>query len=442
MEGLADEAEYRQAKPKLLKEGFFEGKEYLYSLGQATARSSTELSATLAEEKAQVRAEEGFYEYVAKQVTWPEDFSRQLKSSIFEEFKRVSDIEFAISKCEVLERGFVGGNKSSPFVALKLSKNNLRAKELSYLKLVNKIKDAFLKNDARLDASIFLEICPLEQLDDVIEKLISKLEKTNRNLGHTLRRTKTRIIGRNRIEEITLNSEIFRESNVNELQNMLAEAPSDPSLCFAIGEIFKRLGFSRNADLYFLAGTYWPIPGESRSKCRNSIESKFFKSRLSPELKSNASLSDKRRKAFAETKLKLSPLAKLVIQANGQLPVLESNLDSSRYQKALAHYGASPPDLNRTISTLLIVIEVGFSADSCNLIGRCIEESGHDPVLAEPFYQQAVNLNQEHPYAGANLAASLFNCGEKKLASQVAKEARLNPKLSDWGKNRLTELGL
>ena len=74
-----------------------------------------------------------------------------------------------------------------------------------------------------------------------------------------------------------------------------------------------------------------------------------------------------------------------------------------------------------------------------NYLGRTLEEIG-DKEQAIACFKQAVKINPNHPYAGTNLAFSLFFNGQEKEAIDMKNELLKNLNLNDWCKERLESI--
>ncbi len=125
----------------------------------------------------------------------------------------------------------------------------------------------------------------------------------------------------------------------------------------------------------------------------------------------------------------------------GNLPIKNSPRTSAEFLQGNSAFFSNPPDLNTALELYLKALEKAFSADTCNMIGRCLQLR-EELLLAIPFYRQAVGLDPEHPYAGANLVSCLWEVGEKEQAKNIAQSALKNPNLSDWGRKQISALEL
>lgn len=93
----------------------------------------------------------------------------------------------------------------------------------------------------------------------------------------------------------------------------------------------------------------------------------------------------------------------------------------------------SPGHVGRALSLYATSMSEVLSADSCNMLGRCLMLSG-DLELASYCFRQALWLDGSHAYAGANLAVTLRDLGFTSAAAGIANHLLEDPALGEWAR--------
>jgi tetratricopeptide (TPR) repeat protein len=183
----------------------------------------------------------------------------------------------------------------------------------------------------------------------------------------------------------------------------------------------------------------WRSKRKYNALCYQAVSNEPFTSWRIPEDNSISLLEKKIRNRVLKVSISFNPLPLIVIENMGNVPIENAQRTSGEFQQGNEAFFSNPPNLDTALELYQKALEKAFTADTCNMIGRCLQLKGKT-LLAIPFYRQAVSLDPEHPYAGANLASCLWEVGEKKQARNTAHSALKNPNLSDWGRKQINTL--
>jgi tetratricopeptide (TPR) repeat protein len=152
-----------------------------------------------------------------------------------------------------------------------------------------------------------------------------------------------------------------------------------------------------------------------------------------------AGLEDVYKEAVAEADGGMEVLFRVVARNKGCLLFKPGSTRSKILQKAVEVFAQAPVDLEKTRALAVASLSEGMSSEAFNLIGRALELQGK-LRLAACFYTQAYVLDEENPYATANLALVFDKINRPENSVYWTSRASKNPKLSAWARAQLAGL--
>ena len=435
---------YRSNRKSIEKNGFFEVGNLVFLRGEILWDQEDFCSdEDFVPEMTLLEAQSQLNKIIFLHTKWPDSISEDLRESLKTTYLRIKKVKLRVGEFIQVDSGNIKKNgKLISYSVIAIPPKEVRSQRVSYVNLVKAFNEAFNKRDKRLLSSPYLEICPHSNLKSVIDVMAEQSREqygstfANILLGHMID-----TVGRaHMIGESFTDKELLSLSKT-QLFNVLTLMPYDPKVCYIIGKSFTRDGFRRNADLFFLRGTFWISNKKYNRLCYESVRSDPFRAWLSQEQDEDIDLRKRVIDRLSAVDIDFSPLHLILIKNLGNLPVKNASSNSSEFQRGNDAFFSDSPDLKAALELYLKALDKTFSADTCNMVGRCLQLQG-EPLLAVPFFRQALMLDIEHPYAGANLASCLLDVGEKEQAMKAAGSALKNPKLSEWGKKQIMALNL
>ncbi len=141
-----------------------------------------------------------------------------------------------------------------------------------------------------------------------------------------------------------------------------------------------------------------------------------------------------------DTTLSGSRFIQAVADYMGKVPICSRMANNDFFNfGSKEFYSQTPGYLQRALSLFLQGLDHSIDADGCNMAGRCLALTGRIELAALCF-RQAVWLDPEHPYAGANLGLMLVELGFNDRALAVKEHVLRNPNLADWSRTQLGEI--
>ena len=128
-----------------------------------------------------------------------------------------------------------------------------------------------------------------------------------------------------------------------------------------------------------------------------------------------------------------------ILSSGGGFRLVDSGSESPNYVKAEEAFYSAPPDLKLAEMLYAEALEDSISSTICNMLGRCYTLN-RSTASAVALLTQATVMNQNHPYASANLALALHAHGMTNEAVEQAHLAMQNESISEWARLELKNL--
>lgn len=176
-----------------------------------------------------------------------------------------------------------------------------------------------------------------------------------------------------------------------ELMAAFSEGAYLPALCEEIAKRYETKGFIKTSNLMKKLDLYALLADKPNAGSVEAIASSV--GNLQADVLSLGMI---------DSKWQSNSLVRLVYQSAGRIPVRKAACKSPSYDAGVSKFNCRPPQISDALQSFMESLNEDFSADQCNLIGRCMELSGN-PAAASVWYRQAVICNASHPYALNNL---------------------------------------
>ena len=433
---------YESNRDLIAKKGFLELGDLVFLHGK-TRYSEDFGTEELGFERALLEAKSELNKIIFSDTKWPTGVSENLRESLKTSYLRLKEVELHAGGFDVVDSGkYAANGKTVYFTVIAVPKKAVRFQYVSYKDLIKCLDDAFVAKDERLLSSPYLEICTRDRITSVIDLMAQQAkEQYGDALTAIILGRRVAAPGTFHLKGVTFSEDELQSFSRDQLFKILTRLPYDPEVCYRIGESFRKEGFRRNADLFFSRGTFWQSKDKYNALCYRAVSNEPFRSWRIPADNAVSVLEKKIRDRVAKVSISFNPLSLIVIENMGNVPIENAQRTSAEFQQGNEAFFSDPPNLNKALELYLKALEKAFTADGCNMIGRCLQLRG-EMLLAIPFYRQAVSLDPEHPYAGANLASCLWEVGEKEQAKNTAQSALKNPHLSDLGRKQISALEL
>lgn len=186
--------------------------------------------------------------------------------------------------------------------------------------------------------------------------------------------------------------------------------------------------------------------GYSGLAARLSSGARLYKTRrvaLDDELQRSLSAAVARTSIPADSVLAGVPAIRAILDYHGAMPVCEVSSAETDMIARGDHefYTEGPGHLVRALAYYREAWDEGsVSAHLCNMTARTVLLRGN-PALAAVILRQALWIEPQHAYAGANLVVALRALGAEEVAQTLATAVLANPDLSPWGRSELERLG-
>lgn len=136
---------------------------------------------------------------------------------------------------------------------------------------------------------------------------------------------------------------------------------------------------------------------------------------------------------------KSSVLVRVLLNYRSSIKFENSDVENENFDNAMLEFSSKNPDFSKAGTLAVKSLTKSVSDRAFNLIGRCYEEEGNF-VCAILCYAQAVSINQNTPYAKANLAKCFYKLNDFENAKYWAEETLKSQNLVDWSKNLANEI--
>jgi tetratricopeptide (TPR) repeat protein len=209
----------------------------------------------------------------------------------------------------------------------------------------------------------------------------------------------------------------FQNFGKNEFLSAFEYGPYFNDLCYYAGKYFKNHGYAKMSELFFLRGSKFKFQPQYYDLCRAELG-------LEPILKDTNN-------NVCRT------IIEFIICSHGELPIRNDIQINESYRNGIKSFNHK--DFSQAYDFFTKAAGENFNSDTLNYLGRTLEEIG-DKEQAIACFKQAVKINPNHPYAGTNLAFSLFFNGQEKEAIDMKNELLKNLNLNDWCKERLESI--
>ncbi len=412
---------------------------YAFSTGKTTPVSDTRFSREAALKKSRHRALVGFLSLGRNDVKWPPELPPTIRSRIYDQFLVLDNsAKGYVEKTVALEQGAF--DNSTCYTVLAISSDNLRVFPPSFNEILGMLKNSFQTQDKRLNLQLFLEICPAESIDDVTVALGKRLgEKYGKGVQSVI--TGTKLLRTPKmwlLTKVELDNSLSSSNSIEKAMILLGQLPYNPQLCYMIAENLDRMGFHRNAQLFYQRGTIWHIDKEFNDKCEKKLSSKCFSLQKNDYSGILGQIENEYRDELTNGRIAFNPYptAKIIVNSFGSVPIKDNSLQTEDFQRGSHHFFTSPPEINQALKCYLESMETSLNADTCNMIGACLRENG-DFALALPFLTQAIRMKPNHKYALVNYLLTLELLGKGQHCVQIANALKECDFLDAWGKDNV-----
>ena len=387
--------------------------------------------------RARVFAAQRLLAYSLREVKWPPLLASDVTTGLSNSFLRVHQFNAKLQGLQLLK--WFKNDESSIRVIVSLPTPEKQIPAISMLDVRRDFAAALVNSPDELDVPAYLEFCEKSEIPRVVQLLVQRMRQYGEGTAVTLAGGAFASTTNFQMTS-SAEAEPAIPSNRVEGLRLLGTRPYDPGVCLALGDLMRKSGHVRMAQLVYSRGASVFVNRAKAVECKNKIEMLVWPSALSyphPELP--PSLIASIWKTNGTEAEQLPRACRLVVEAAGHLPVQVSTIRNEMYDDAWRWFASSPPNLTNALQRAVQALDAAFTADTVNLIGRILMLQGNHS-LAIPFLEQARFLDSEHPYAQGNLALALYAVGEKQTAKRIALQAAACPRTPNNLKNELESL--
>ena len=430
------ESIYTKYKDKILSEKYKVIDNYVFYVGTANIKdyfddeSSNEIYSD-----ASFNADATLLNIISSKAKFPKQFSRDLVGELKQSFLDLKETQIRANKEIVVDRF----KKNKTYYVIKvLPYVNVIFKKNTYQDIKKTLEQAFLDNNERLSPSAYLEICSPKQLGEVIN-FYSKVGEAefNKQLELFIRGDKLSAISDLNIEVYNTLMKIKNNQSINDYFKGLSIVPYHPKLCFYLGNAFEKKGFHRNANLFYLRGTKWPVDIKVNELCRKKITIPYFKSKAGKPMSAEwLSLRKQIESKKAELENGWAPTSELIIKCLGTIPVLNETVTKS-YYKGMEQYNNN--NLNEALNLFLEELNNNISSPNCNMIGNCLYYLNHEE-LALPFFMQSLEMNPDNIDSLIHTAFIFEYLGYLNKAKKYAVKLKESGNIPEWSKEQINRI--
>ena len=423
---------YLKNKSKILKSKIVFIDDYCFSVGKLKLINNDKPALEFAEKNTNYQALNNIYNIIAAKVNWPDTIAPSLRKHIIAEFEKFSDYNLT-NEITTVDNTEI---ENQCYAVKAVKKEKLYSFSYSYKDVYTTLDKAFINKDNEFNYVIYLELCPENQITEVISFIA----------GNPAYKMNTKAVFMNKQAPLfpnpklisRINDSYIKNLNTIELINLLEDAPYFPLLCWRIGNNLKRFGLKRNSQIFFTAGTKWPISRKYNHLCSENIFDTFFINKAKKHPDYIYELIEKMSSKLKSTDINFTANCKLIINSLGMIPVADSAI-TGECKIGSKYYSAKNPDLKLAMKYYLLSTKKTINHFNCNMIGNCLFYSDNKD-LSLPFFLQAIEIKPDYKDALINAALIYDYLGKRKVSVKLAKKAEKAGKLSQWEREQITKI--
>ena len=423
---------YKNNKGLILNKKYMILNGFCFSVGSCYPKTKSTLSRYGAQKKSSFLATINFSKRILDKIKWPNSINKNLQRKIFETYTNIVGVNIYLTKLQTIDQGKIGND----FYTVKaVPASNIESPNISYKDIYNTLCKAFENKDKRLNYSAYLEICPDNQIQQVINDL-AMFSNYGKNTKAVMELHKVSSLPESdSFKKITLES--LKKFKVNELFTVLEVMPYYPVICLEIGKRLYAQGMVRNAEIFYLAGTKWPVDIKMNKLCREKITFPYFKSKAcNPMSEEWLCLIKQIESKKAELENGWTPTSELIIKCLGTIPVLNGTVTKS-YYKGMEQYNNN--NLAEALNLFLEELNNNISSDNCNMIGNCLYYLNHKEV-ALPFFMQSLEMNPDNIDSLIHTAFIFEYLGHLNKAKKYAVKVKESGNIPEWSKEQINKI--
>ncbi len=412
---------FKNNKEHILEKGIVLMDNFFFSVGCAMPKTKSTMSKDIAFTRAKHNAFIGFFRVIENNIKHDIQFDVKLEKKLIYEFQKfVFRKEYILGSVEIFKLK-KNGNVYS-VLACPYDKNKTLNKQYSMVQIIERLHLAFENNNPLLSKSIYLEIANDKNKNKARIALINKLEvEYGKNVKNVLLQQKVTSIDANYF--LNLKSEKLNILTAKELLILLENIPYNEKVLSTLIKKLKDDGLTRNSEMF----------------AKSLLVLKNGHSPINYNLTLKECDINNIGKEFEFIEKKVNNNFNLIIKSKGLLPLLDNSISSNFYKKGNSYFFNKPVNIELALNQYIKELDFVVNANTCNMIGACFREL-KKYHLALIFFQQAVNINNNHKYAMVNLALNLNNMNKFDLAQKYARLAKQNKNLDNWAKSQINKI--